>query len=59
MSGQDCLSLKLHLYLDVHTGWEIQVHERVNSFVGGLNDVDKPLVNLDPEMFLGVLVGEG
>lgn len=50
---------RLHLDFDVDAGGEVEVHERINSFAGRLDDVDKSFVSEDLVVLLSVFIGMG
>jgi len=46
----------LALDLDVNTGSEFKLHQRIKRLLTGLNDVQKPLMGADFELFAALLV---
>src|SRR3954449_12296057 len=50
------MSSTSELDLDVHTGRQVETHQRVNRLRGGVDDVDEALVGAHLEVLAGVLV---
>src|ERR1051326_2515577 len=48
----------LELDFDVDASRDVEAHQGVDSFGGGLQDVDQPLMSTHLELFPGVLVDE-
>src|SRR5580704_10051673 len=50
------MATPLRLDFDVHASAEIQLHQRVEGLLGGLEDVEQPLVGPDLELLARLLV---
>lgn len=48
----------LHLYLDIHAGWQIQVREIFDRFRCRIDDVDQALVHTHLILITGILMHE-
>src|SRR4051812_3703810 len=46
----------LELDLDVHTGREVELHQRVHGLRGGVDDVEHALVRADFELLAALLI---
>src|SRR2546430_966333 len=51
-----CMAAFLGLDLDVHAGRQVELHERVQGLLGGIEDVEEPLVRADLELLARLLV---
>lgn len=54
-----CRFLELHhANLNIHTTWQVQIHERVNSFWSWTENIDQTFVNTHFVLLLSVFIGK-